>query len=229
VRALVRRQFEIQGVVGWRDVFAAIGRAGERASTMLVQEETAAEKRRRKAVGRRAIEAAREGHEVLARDAVWCQDSTHLGRVPGGAEVSGELITDRGTLAVVSLSAGPTPTWADALSALRDGAEHRGGWPLVVQRDRASIYGAPEVKGELDARRVVELISRAHAPTDNPVAEHMNGELLAEAGLGVGVALGGDQEAAARLAPARARLSRRLRATRGYRSAAELDRELPRA
>jgi hypothetical protein len=99
----------------------------------------------------------------------------------------------------------------------------------VWQRDRASIYGAPEVTDELEARRVVELISRAHTPTDNPVAEHMNGELLAEAGLGAGVELSSDREAAARLAPARACLSQRLRATRGYRWAAVLDRELPRA
>jgi hypothetical protein len=229
VRALVAVQLDVQGLVGWRDVLGGILRLGERVSTMLVQQETATGKRERRAATRRAIEAARAGHEVLARDAVWCQDTTHVGRLEGGEEVAAELITDRATLSVVSLTVGAVPDSGDVCADLERAAQERGGWPLVRQRDRAGIYGTPEALAQLKRERVVDLLSRAHTPTDNPVAEHMNGELLAESELGVGVRLGSTEEAAARLAPARARLSRRLRATRGYRSADELDRGLRRA
>src|SRR5688572_3458713 len=86
VRALVERELECQGDVGWRRVLAGIEkREGERlVSTMLVQQETAAAKRDRRAGVRRALERVRVGHEVLARDAIWAQDATHLGRMPSG-------------------------------------------------------------------------------------------------------------------------------------------------
>jgi hypothetical protein len=77
---------------------------------------------------------------------------------------------------------------------------------------------------------VLLLRSRPKTPTDNPAVEHRNRELKEETGLGRDEVLGGPAEAAARLAPAVKRLDgHRLRASRGWRTAAELDRALPRA
>jgi transposase InsO family protein len=165
---------------------------------------------------------------VLARDAVWCEDTTHLGRLCDFGEVSGEVITDRATLSTVSLSVGAPPTSKDAIEDLERAAARRGGWPLVLQHDRASIYGAQEVRDRLALERVVALISRVHTPTDNPVAEHVKRELKEESHLGTGVVLPSDAAAAERLSRAESCLRVRPRASRGFRTAAELDRELPR-
>lgn len=231
VRALVLEQLKIQGLAGWRDVLAGIRgmRPGERVSVMLVQQETSAEKLRRRTKARRALEEAREGHEVLARDAVWSEDATHLGRLEDGAEVSGEVIVDRGTLGTVSLTAGQPLTAEDACAVLRAAAAERGGFPFVLQVDGAGLYRAPAMRALCEAERMVLLRSRPHTPTDNPAVEHRNGELKAETGLGKGVRLTSDREAAAVLAPARERVDARRRATRGYRSARELDAQMPRA
>jgi hypothetical protein len=82
----------------------------------------------------------------------------------------------------------------------------------------------------LEAEQVIHLRSRIHTPTDNPVAEHKNRELKEESGLGKGVRLADHAEAAASLGPAQRRLDEgRLRASREWKTAAELDRDLPRA
>jgi hypothetical protein len=127
VRALVSEQLDLQGDASGRTVLAGIRRQGERVSVMLVQQETIAQKRGRRAAKQRGIEEARLGHEVLARDAVWCEDTTHLGRLEGEEEVAGELITDRGSLATVALTAGPPPTAADVMG-LRAPSAAAGRW-----------------------------------------------------------------------------------------------------
>jgi hypothetical protein len=230
VSALVRAQLDRQGWrTGHRPILAALRREEKDLSEALVREATAALKKdvRSRLVGE--IEERREGHEVCAKDAVWAEDATHLGRLQDAAEVSGEVITDRGTLSTVSLSVGPPPDGPAVVEDLDRAARLRGGWPLVLQHDRASIYAFGPVRERLARERTIALISRAHRPTDNPVAERQNRELKEESGLGKGVVLEGDEEAAALLEPAAGRLQVRLRATRGYKSPDELDREWPRA
>jgi hypothetical protein len=230
VRALVAEQLDLQGwTTGPLPILEAIREKEPKVSAMLVQQATAAIKREVRSRIDREIRAKRESHEVLAKDAVWCEDTTHLARLPDGEEVADELITDRGTLSTVSLSAGPPPTAQDVNAELDRGAAERGGMPLVLQRDRAGIHGAKEVMDRLARDQVVTLDSRVHTPTDNPLAENRNREFKKESGLGKGVVLDRDEDAVARLAPTRRRLHVRLRASRGWKSSAELDLELPRA
>jgi transposase InsO family protein len=204
--------------------------AGEKVSVMLVQKETTAAKRERRVKRQRAIEEAREGHEVLCRDAVWAQDATHVGRLPGAAEVSTEVATDRGSSATVIAAVGAPATGEDLVGHLEVAKEERGCLPLVWQTDLGSANTSAVVAEYLESEQVIHLRSRAHTPTDNPVAENRNRELKAESGLGKGVVLVSHEEAQARLEPARRRLDQgRLRASRGYVTAAELDRTLPRA
>jgi transposase InsO family protein len=230
VSELVHAELDRQGWrTGHRTILEALRREEKELSETLVREATAALKKEVRSRVAREIEERREGHEVCAKDAVWAEDATHLGRLADASEVSGEVITDRGTLSTVSLSVGPPP---DALAVVEDlgrAALLRGGWPLVLQHDRASIYGAGVVRERLARERTIALVSRVHTPTDNPVAERQNRELKEESGLGKGVVLEGDEAAAALLEPAVGRLQVRLRATRGYRSPDELDREWPRA
>jgi hypothetical protein len=234
VRALVLDQLELQGIVGWRDVLAGIRRveAGREkpTSAMLVQQETAAMKEQARTNRRRALEEVREGHEVLARDAVWAQDATHVGRLPGGAELQAEVATDRATTSTVIAAVGPPATGADLRERLERARASRGVLPLVWQSDEGSANRSDELRTFLEAEQMIHLRSRVHTPTDNPVAEHKNRELQEESGLGTGVRLSDAAEAAQRLEIAQRRIDEgRLRASRGWRTAAELDRDLPRA
>jgi len=229
VRALVAAERSRQGgSAGWRPIHRALAAREPGISLMLVQQELAAMKRDAGAARRRALEAARESVEILGRDTVWGEDTTHLGRAESGEEVAGEHVRDRATLATVALSAGPPPSSADVLALLERAAAQRGGWPLVLQHDNASVYESGAVRERLDAERVVALRSRVHTPTDNAATEHAHAEVKAESGLGKDAVLDAD-EASARLAAARATLDfGRLRATRGWRTAAELDAIVPR-
>ena len=99
----------------------------------------------------------------------------------------------------------------------------------MLQHDRGSVYGEKDVRTRLAREMTVALISRVHTPTDNPLAEHANRELKEEADLGKGVVLRSDEEAASRLERAHGCLRIRPRASRGFRTAEELDREMARA
>src|SRR5262245_8243552 len=229
VRALVAEERSRGGArAGWRTIHRALAAREPAISKTLVQEELAAMKGAAGAARRRATEAAREGLEILGRDTVWGEDTTHLGRTESGEEVAGEHVRDRATLATVALSAGAPPTSADVLALLDRAARERGGWPLVLQHDNASVYESKAVRGRLEAERVVALRSRVRTPTDNAATEHAHAEVKAESGLGKGVVL--DAETArALLARARETLDvGRLRATRGWKTAAELDAIVPR-
>jgi hypothetical protein len=234
VRVLVVGQFAVQGVVGWRDALEGIRKveAGREkpTSTMLVQQETAAEKREREARKRRAVEAAREGHEVLAREAVWAQDATHVGRLATGEKVEAEVATDRATTRTVIVAVGPPASGEELCAHLERAKAERGALPYVFQSDLGSANSSGVLAAYLEAEQVIHLFSRVHTPTDNPAAEHKNRELKEESGLGKGVRLSDAREAALRIEPARRRNDEgRLRASRGLKTAAELDRDLPRA
>jgi hypothetical protein len=234
VHALVLDEFERQGIVGWRDVLAGIRRreAGKEGptSTMLVQQETAALKRLARANQQRAIEEVREGHEVLARDAVWAEDATHVGRLVDGSELQAEVATDRATTRTVIAAVGPPASGEEIRDHLESARTERGVLPYVWQSDEGSANRSEALRVYLEAEQVIHLRSRVHTPTDNPAAEHKNRELKEETGLGEGVRLRDAGEAAERIEPAARRLDEgRLRASRGWRTAAELDHDLPHA
>ena len=231
VRALVTEARAMRGAgTGGKTIHRALEPSHPGLSRMLVEQEVAAQKRDARAERQRAIDEAREGVEVLGRDTVWGEDTAHNGRLRDGSESTRELIRDRATLATVSLAVGPPPTADDVLAGLRRAALERGGWPLVIQVDNASIYLAALVQRELAAQRVVVLRSRVHTPTDNGATERGHAEFKAETGLGKGVVLSGHAEAEERLARARACLDEgRPRASRGDCTAAVLDQIVPRA
>jgi transposase InsO family protein len=236
VRGLVLDQLELQGTVGWRDVLAGIRRTeAERAkerptSTMLVQQETAALKREVRSNKRRALEAAREGHEVLAKDAVWAEDATHVGRLIDRSAVEAEVATDRATTSTVIAAVGPPASGEDIRAHLERAKAERGTLPYVWQSDPGSANTSEVLAGYLAENLVIHLCSRVHTPQDNPAAESKNREIKDESGLGKGVRLLSPDDAADRLGAARRRIDHgRLRASRGFRTAAELDRDLPRA
>lgn len=231
VRTLVAAELDVQGLgAGERVILRALRQKDPGLSRMLVREELAAEKRARRARTAGILAQRRESHEVTARDAVWAEDATHLGRTADGSEVVAEVATDRATLATVSASAGAPATGAEIVSGLERMAQERGGPPLVWQTDNGPAYASAEVQAWLAARHVIGLRSRPHVPTDNPVAEHKNRELKEESGLGRGVALASVAEAGHRLGAARDRLDQgRRRSTRGWLTAQQLDAVLLRA
>jgi transposase InsO family protein len=167
---------------------------------------------------------------VLARDAVWGEDTTHLGRAPDGSKVEAEVVRDLATKETVGVAVGGVPTAEDAVALLERTAQERGGWPLVRMADQGSINRDARVVARLDEERVVHLLSRVHTPTDNAATERGHGEIKGEAKLGCGVRLADVQEARERVERARLTLDEgRLRATLGWRTAAQVGRELPRA
>jgi hypothetical protein len=164
------------------------------------------------------------------RDAVWAQDATHLGRLKDGSKVEAEGARDRATLRTVILAVGAPATGEDLVARLEEARRERGGLPLVWQSDRGSANRSRSVRAYLEENQVIHLLSRVHTPTDNPVAEHAHGEYQGETGLGDGVALACVGEATGALDAARRRLDEaRLRASLGFRTAAEADAALPRA
>ena len=232
VRALVAGQRDLQGLTaGSRPILEALREQEPRISQMLVEQELAALKREDEARAQAEIEAERVSHEILARDAVWGEDTTHLARVGvRGRNVEAEVVKDLGTLETAGFSVGWVPSAKDALALLERIAEERGGWPLVWMADQGSINREQGLCARLEHERVVHLLSRVHTPTDNGATEHQHGELKAESGLGRGVVVASPQEAEERLAAARTTLDQhRLRATKDWRTAAELARDLPRA
>ena len=230
VRTLVAEEHARQGAsAGWRVIYRELEKGHKGLSRMLVEQELSALKAHARATAAAAIEAKREHLEVLGRDTMWSHDGSQLGRVETGEACVGEHTRDRASLGSVRLSAGPPATAAEVLAGLRQAARERGGFPLVLQVDNGSNYLAEEVRRALDAAWVVLLISRVHTPTDNPAIEHAHAELKAETGLGKGVALHDHGEAARRAGAAVRRLDgARPRASRGWYTADELDRMLPR-
>lgn len=230
IRARVEEQRKQQGrTAGARPILAALREQDPATSRYLVDEAVRDLKREERAQVQREHEARRVSLELQARDAVWGQDTTHLGRGAGGSKVEAEVIKDLGTLQTVGLSVGAAPTATDVVALLKQAARERGGLPLVHLSDHGSIYGATEVVELLKREQVVHLRSRVHTPQDNGATEHQHAELKGESGLGKGARLSA-QEAHVRIQAARTRLDGcRRRATKGWRTAEQLGRELTRA
>jgi transposase InsO family protein len=226
VARLVAEQRELQGrTAGWRPIAAALPGEPVRLIQLAIREQKREERRAERL--QRARE--RESHEVLARDAVWGQDATQLGRTESGPLLA-EVVRDAATTRTVAFSAGSQAAAAEVIALLEQARALRGTLPLVWQTDNGSAYVSADVAAYLAANQVVHLRSRVRTPTDNPASERGIGELKAESGLRAGTPLDGVPDAIDRLEAARRRLDEsRLRASRGHRTAVELDLALPRA
>lgn len=231
IRARVQAERERQGrTAGARPILAALIEQDPSTSRYLVEEALRDLKREERSQLQQERERGRVSVELRVRDALWGEDTTHLGRAACGSKVEGEVIKDLGTLETVGLSVGAVPTAADVVALLEQTAKQRGGFPLVHLSDHGSIYRACEVQELLAREQVVHLLARVRTPQDNGATEHQHGELKGESGLGKGVRLDSAREPDERMQAARQRLDQhRRRATKGWRTAAQLGRQLPRA
>lgn len=220
----VARQWRREGwSAGWRvlaDRLPAI-------PTRLVQTSLAALKARRRRREERRRTALRQHVEVLARDVLWSQDGTHLGRWLGKG-VNAEVVREVATCKTLDLWVLPRATKSEDVIALLEGLWRQGRLPLVWSTDNGSCYCSAEVEAWLAEHWVIHLRSLPHTPQHNAWVERDHGELKAESGLGKGVVLSSLEEAAQRVLKAREILDEyRLRARLGARTAAEIDRSLP--
>jgi len=162
--------------------------------------------------------------DVLGSDVIWVEDSTHLGRI-GKKGVMGEVVKDRGTLANVAVVVGETMKGRDVVEIL-EVKKGEGRLPLVWATDNGSAYKSGEVSSFCRREKMIHLFSRPHTPQDNASAERVIGELKAESGLGKGVVLRAEQEAALRLTQVIHLLEHRPRASKGYQTAVQLENSL---
>jgi transposase InsO family protein len=224
---LVRGELLRQGKnCGWRPIERGLG---GRVPTREVQHCVRAWKRRWRCRARRAREQRRVHVEVLARDVLWAQDATQVGRVDGRA-VQAEVVRDAASDATEVPRIGAAAKGVDVRDVLAAVAQQRGTLPLVHALDNGSSYCEAETRRWLAERKVLVLRSLPHVPQHNAFAERANGELKAESGLRSDTVLASTQEASVALSAACTRLNgARCRTSRGGRTAHELDQVLPRA
>lgn len=220
----VGRELIRQGYPGWRKISAALGPG---IPTGLVQEYVG----RFKALKRRRYERRRKrtrvSTEVLATNAVWSQDATHLGRAPEG-QAQGEVLKDRGSIRTIGAQVGPPSGGAEVVKILEMAKEARG-LPLVLSTDNGSQYRNEELAGYLEREQVIHLYSLPRTPQHNGAAEIQIRGLKELAGLGKGVKLESLQEAAVKLEKAAACIDEtRPVLSRNLKTARELDDTMPR-
>lgn len=205
----------------------AIWRSLARVSPLrLVRWATKQLKARKKKRQRLHRERARISVQVHKTNALWCLDGTHLGRA-GRAPIEGQVMKDVASLRFVGFSVGPPAKGSDVVRLLDASKQRRGCLPLVVSTDNGSAYTCHLVARYLAREQVVHLKTRAHTPQHNGWAERGMRELKEDGALGKGVQLD-VREAASRLTTSRNRLDlRRCRRSRGYRTAAQCDEQMP--
>lgn len=194
-------------------------------STRLIQESLRALKARHRKEIREYRAIHRVKVEVLAKDAIWTQDATHTGRINKKA-VLAEVVKDRGTLGTVAMAVGDSATGRDVVEMLEI-QKQKGHLPLVLATDNGSAYKSAEVAEYCRRERVVHMFSRPRTPQDNAAAERGIGELKAESGLGRKACFHAVHEVVSCLANTWVLLDHRPRACKGYRSAVQLENDLP--
>ncbi|MCI0669473.1 MAG: hypothetical protein L0Y64_03320 [Myxococcaceae bacterium] len=176
--------------------------------------------------------------EVLARDVLWSEDATHLGRDALG-KVEALAVKDVATTRAIAQSVGGAARGQDVRALLGRARRERGTLPLVLAMDNGPANRNALVLGWLARERVIVLWSLPHTPQHNAWAESFHGELKLElralgelaardagpsdvAGSPTRKRRGSSVSRVARLFNAR-----RVRPSRGGLTAAQLDRILP--
>lgn len=219
------RQLRQQGwTAGWRPISESLVEE----PVKLVQWAVSLAKARKRVRQERRLKAARQSVEVLAADVIWAEDSTHVGRI-GKRSVEADVMKDRGTLRTRGVFAHGTVDGVEVVEMLETTKRRHGRLPLVVATDNGVAYVSRYVSDYFERERVIHLRSKVHTPQDNGAAERGIGELKAESGLGKGVRLHGVEGVVERLSHAAHRLDHfRLRGSKGYRTAIQLEADLPR-
>jgi transposase InsO family protein len=220
----VARQRRTQGQrAGWRPLAAALPDVPMRLVQALLPRLKA------RSVARREAHLVRQRvHvEILKRDVLFSQDTTHVG-LAKGRRLWSEVVEDVGTMKTLAAPLRPAATRARDVIAQLEALEHEERLPLVWATDNGSAYTAHEVQRWLAAHEVVHLRSLPHTPQHNAWVERRHGELKSESGLGRGVLLASVAEATSRWDAAREVLdAHRLRSRLQCRTAAEIDGSLP--
>src|SRR5262245_4503757 len=125
-------------------------------------------RRRRYLARRRAQE--RVHVEVRARDAVWSEDATHLGRDEHG-KVEALAVKDVGTTKAIEQSVGGAARGEDVLALLKRAKLVRGTLPLVLGTDNGPANRNELVCSYLAAERVIVLWNVPHTPEHNAPIE----------------------------------------------------------
>ena len=208
---------------GWRPMAAMLSPVIPVTLVQRVVHDLKAKSRKRKA---ERSKENRKGMEVLVADAMWSDDSTHLGRI-GRKAVEADVLKDRGTLKFKGVSVGGAISGDEVVRELA-AADAVGGLPLVLTTDNGKAYESAPVEEYLKRKRVIHVFSRTYCATDNPCAERGMRELKEESGLGKGVKIADVRWAAEKAVGAALLLNARPRASKGNRSAEELEESLPR-
>jgi hypothetical protein len=182
---------------GWQITGRAIHRAIDKVvSLTLVQEAMGVLRRERARHMRREREMRRMHLHVLARDAIWSVDGTHLGRDRHGEEVKAEMLRDVASTMTLGTSIGPPPSSREVVVLLQAACDQAGTYPLVLAGDNG-----PENRGEVEIwceeNAVLRLRNLPRTPEHNPWVEHGNGEIKTAAGLGKGKRIASVGKAAA--------------------------------
>ena len=197
-------------------------------STRQVQAGVSALKRRWRRRQRHAAARRHTRVEVLARDALWAEDATQVGRVEGEA-VLAEVVRDAATTTTAAPHVGAPACGEDVREVLEAVQATRDALPLVYSVDNGGQYREDGLCAWLEQHQIIVLRNVPHVPQHNAFAERANGELKAETGLRSDLVLRDPGEARTRIHAALPCLYHRRRASRGGRTAAELDATLPRA
>jgi transposase InsO family protein len=232
----VREQFEVQGfTTGWRPLDEAL----KTVPTRLVQEWSARWKQRRRVRRAREAQARRVSVQVHKRDALWSIDATHLGRAGADAQQA-EVVKELATTRVVGVSLGCVATGEDVVRLLTQCVQDRGVAPLVLCHDNGKAYCCGLVSRWCAENGVIELVNEPRTPQHNAACERGIKDLKAECELGSGcelvrvdgrlwvgdASLDGAPQWCRDVQAAMQRLNcGRLRGSRGYKTAAQLDRE----
>jgi len=183
-------------------------------------------KRHGRAKERRRMDRRRVTMRVLAPDAMWSVDATHLGRI-GGKSVEGVTVKDVGTQKMLAVVVGPAATGTDLVRVIELVRSERKATPLVVSSDNGGGFGSEELDRHLERERIVHLRNLPRTPEHNAWVEEAHGELKEEGDLGKGVELSSLEGAAGIVLDRVVRLNGvRLRATHGYRTADAVDAEM---
>ena len=244
----VARAWQSQGFSSGRPrVLEALEKTGIEIPVTIVRELVKELKARRRGYLARKRATLRKHVQVRARDAVWSTDSTHLGRDEHG-KVSATAVKDVGTTTSIEQSIGGPPRGQDVLALLKRAKLVRGVLPHVLGMDNGPENNNELVRAYLATERVIMLWNVPHTPEHNAPIENFFGELKLElealdelvapvpdpsevpvcsSEAGVSSTRAHFQRCVPRLA--RRLNERRVRASRGGFTAAQLDRLMPRA
>jgi transposase InsO family protein len=219
----VGRELRRQGYPGWRQIAS---RLSGTTPVRLIQLYVRLFKQRRKLRKKERIVRNRVTVRVLARDVIWGQDGTHVGRM-SGESVESQIIRDRGSLAFIGVQTGPVADHEDVLRLFEKTAIQRAGFPLVYARDNGSMYAHEEVQRYMDEHKIVVLRSVPRVSQHNGATERSIRELKDATGLGKGVQVDDQEAHAAMLTAAMGLNKNRVRPSKEFKTAIEMDETLP--